>query len=139
VAVLPKLTARAIIVLAVAIVTIVALLLPTRSLIQERRESAALQAQITAGNAKIEELQAKKKRLLQPEYVATLARARLNYVFPGEVGYVVLDEETSTKVEEIPGALVPNDNSPWYSKLWESTQLADTPHQKNDPLVVAAQ
>lgn len=134
----PKLTGRALVFLAVVIFTIISLLIPLRSLIQERREVAALQLQIAQGEEKIAELKDKKARLLSPEYVATLARARLNYVFPGEVGYVVLDEETSTQVNEVPGALVPNDDSPWYSKLWESTQLADRPAQKNDPLVVAA-
>jgi hypothetical protein len=65
-----------------------------------------------------------------------LARARLNYVFPGETGYVVLDKETSTEVATVSGALVPNDDSPWYTKLWKSTKLADKKRDADNPLVV---
>lgn len=109
---------------------------PVRGWIQQRREISALNEQIAQNQAAIDELKSRKARLKDPAYVQALARDRLNYVFPGEVGFVVLDEETSTKVSEVPGALVPNDDSAWYSKLWASAQLADQPQKKNDPLIV---
>ena len=93
---------------------------------------------ITEQNAKqaIDELTNRKARLQDPAYLRTIVRARLNYVFPGEIGFVVLDKETSTAISDVPGALVPNNDAAWYSKLWLSTKLADQPKLKNDPLVV---
>lgn len=111
--------------------------LPFRSLIQQRRDINALNQEISQNISAIEDLKNQKSRLRDPAYVEALARDRLNYVFPGEVGFVVLDEETSTQVTEVPGALVPNDDSAWYSKLWASAQLADQPQKKNDPLIVS--
>ena len=110
--------------------------LPFRSLVQQRRDINSLNQDIAQNKSAIDALKNQKARLRDPAYVEALARDRLNYVFPGEVGFVVLDEETSTQVTEVPGALVPNDDSAWYSKLWASAQLADQPQKKNDPLIV---
>jgi hypothetical protein len=81
----------------------------------------------------------RKARLSDPAYLQAIARERLNYVFPGEIGFVVLDEETTTSITGVPGALVPNDDSAWYTKLWSSTKLADNPPPPDDPLVVQSE
>lgn len=112
------------------------LAVPLRSLLQERREIAVLEAQIKSQQQAIDDLNNRKARFADPAYVATLARSRLNYVFPGEIGFIVLDEETNTAIDTVPGALIPNDDSAWYSKLWNSARLADNPPAPNDPLVV---
>ena len=56
-----------------------------------------------------------------PEFVASQARARLHFIFPGERQYIVLDENTgeatqeATKVsEQFPVGI------PWYSRLISS-------------------
>lgn len=115
------------------------LAVPVRALIAERRDIKNLEAQVTAQQAKIDDLNNRRARLNDAAYLAALARARLNYVFPGEIGFVVLDEETNTAISSVPGALVPNDDSPWYTKLWSSTKLADQPPAANDPLVVQSE
>ena len=112
------------------------LAVPLRALIKEKREIANLKSNLVAQEAAIAELNNTKTRLSDPAYLQALVRARLNYVFPGEVGFVVLDKETSTAINTVPGALVPNNDAAWYSKLWLSTKLADQPKLKNDPLVV---
>ena len=109
---------------------------PLRALVQQRRDISLLKSQIVTQQAAIDELKNDAKRLKDKAYLVTLARTRLNYVFPGEVGLVVIDKGTSTAISSVPGALVPNDASAWYSKLWRSTQLADKPRSQNDPLVV---
>ena len=98
---------------------------PARALMRERREIAALHQALAVQQDAIEVLQGKKTRLRDKAYVEALVRARLNYVFPGEIGFVVLDKETSTAIASVPGALVPNSDDPWYSKLWTSAKLAD--------------
>jgi hypothetical protein len=112
------------------------LAVPLRALIQERREIRDLEQQVLAQQEKIEDLNNRRARLADPAYLQALARERLNYVFPGEIGFVVLDEETNTAITGVSGALVPNDDSAWYTKLWSSTKLADKPPAADDPLVV---
>jgi Septum formation initiator len=112
------------------------LAVPLRALIKERRDIKALQQQVVSQQAKIDDLNDRRARLADPAYLQALARERLNYVFPGEIGFVVLDKETSTAITAVPGALIPNDDSSWYTKLWSSAKLADKPPAANDPLVV---
>jgi hypothetical protein len=112
------------------------LAVPLRALIQERREVRDLEQQVVSQQAKIDALNNRAARLSDPAYLQALARERLNYVFPGEIGLIVLDEETATSITGVPGALVPNDDSAWYTKLWTSTKLADNPPPADDPLVV---
>jgi len=112
------------------------LAVPLRALIKERRDIKNLEQQVVSQQVKIDDLKNRQARLADPIYLQTLARARLNYVFPGEIGFVVLNKETNTAITGVPGALVPNDDSSWYTKLWSSTKLADNPPAANDPLVV---
>lgn len=132
----PKLNGRAFILIGVAMLVMVMLAVPVRGLIREKRDVADLQNQVAAQQTIIDDLQNRKLRIADPAYLQALARTRLNYVFPGEVGLVVLDKQTATQINTVTGALVPNDQSPWYNKLWNSTRLADKAKTKNDPLVV---
>ena len=132
----PRLNFRAIALVLVGVLVMLMLAVPLRSLIQERREIKILEQQVASKQLIIDELNNRKARLADPAYIQALARERLNYVFPGEIGFVVLDEETNTAITSVPGALVPNNDAAWYTKLWTSTKLADQPALENDPLVV---
>ncbi len=127
---------RALVVLGTFVLIVMSIAVPLRSFVQENRDISTLKQQLAAQKASIEQLKSDAKRLKDRAYIEALARGRLNYVFPGEVGLVVIDHGTSRTIDTLPGALVPNDSSPWYSKLWHSTELADQPHGQNDPLVV---
>lgn len=131
-----KVNARGFIVIGIVVLVIMSIAMPLRALLQQKRDISALKTQIATQQASIDKMKADAKRLKDKAYLVTLARTRLNYVFPGEVGLVVIDKGTSTAISAVPGALVPNDASPWYSKLWNSTQLADKPRSQNDPLVI---
>ena len=132
----PRINARAIAMILAGVFIMLTLAVPLRALIQERRDIKVLEQQVVSQQTKIDDLNNRRARLADPAYLQALARERLNYVFPGEIGFVVLDEETSTAITGVPGALVPNDDSSWYTKLWSSTKLADNPPAANDPLVV---
>jgi cell division protein FtsB len=132
----PRINARAIALILAGIFVLLTLAVPLRALIQERREIKQLQMQVVSQQVKIDDLNNRKERLKDPAYLQALARERLNYVFPGEIGLILLDEETNTAISGVPGALVPNNDDAWYTKLWTSTKLADQPPVKNDPLVV---
>jgi len=132
----PKINARAIAMILAGVFIMLTLAVPLRALIKERRDIKNLEQQVVSQQVKIDDLKNRQARLSDPIYLQTLARARLNYVFPGEIGFVVLNKETNTAITGVPGALVPNDDSSWYTKLWSSTKLADNPPAANDPLVV---
>jgi len=132
----PRVNFRAIALVLVGVLVMLMLAVPLRSLIQERREIKILEQQVASKQSIIDDLNNRKARLADPAYIQALARERLNYVFPGEIGFVVLDEETNTAITSVPGALVPNNDAAWYTKLWTSTKLADQPALENDPLVV---
>ena len=132
----PRVNFRAIALVLVGVLVMLMLAVPLRSLIQERREIKILEQQVASKQSVIDELNNRKARLADPAYIQALARERLNYVFPGEIGFVVLDEETNTAITSVPGALVPNNDAAWYTKLWTSTKVADQPALENDPLVV---
>ena len=132
----PRVNFRAIALVLVGVLVMLMLAVPLRSLIQERREIKILEQQVASKQSIIDELNNRKARLADPAYIQALARERLNYVFPGEIGFVVLDEETNTAITSVPGSLVPNNDAAWYTKLWTSTKLADQPALENDPLVV---
>jgi len=131
-----RLNGRAFIFIGSCFLVILMLAVPIRSLLKERREIAALKLQLNSQQAAIDELNNRKARFADPAYVATLARSRLNYVFPGEIGFILLDDETTTAINTVQGALVPNSDTSWYAKLWGSARLADNPPEANDPLVV---
>ena len=132
----PRVNFRAIALVLVGVIVMLMLAVPLRSLIQERREIKILEQQVVSKQLIIDDLNNRKARLADPAYIQALARERLNYVFPGEIGFVVLDEETNTAITSVPGALVPNNDAAWYTKLWTSTKLADQPALENDPFVV---
>jgi len=129
-------TKRAFVLAFVIVFIMLYLAVPLRAFIRGQRDLGVLQSQLTSQQQAIADLTEKQTRLRDSAYLQALVRARLNYVFPGEIGFVVLDKETSTAISSVPGALVPNNDAPWYSKLWMSTKLADQPNVKNDPLVV---
>ena len=132
----PRVNFRAIALVLVGVLVMLMLAVPLRSLIQERREIKILEQQVASKQSIIDDLNNRKARLADPAYIQALARERLNYVFPGEIGFVVLDEETNTAITSVSGALVPNNDAAWYTKLWTSTKLADQPALENDPFVV---
>jgi cell division protein FtsB len=131
-----KLTKRGFVLIGVGLFILVTLAVPLRGLLREQRDVAQLRQAVVEQKQTIKDLTNRRERLKDPAYLQSLARARLNYVFPNETGYVVLDKETSTEVSTVPGALVPNDDSPWYTKLWKSTKLADKKRDADNPLVV---
>ena len=77
---------------------------------------------ITVGVARVEGLRAELKDWEDPAFVIAQARSRLHFVFPGEVGYVVLGEDDRPIVPEEQRT---DEQSPWYSRLWDSTLQAD--------------
>ena len=115
-----------------AVIAGVALLLATslRVYFAQANELAEIRSQIATEKDKIADLEDKLNRWNDDEYVRSIARVRLGWVMPGEVGYHVigadgqpLEGDTMEKAaEESPG--------PWWENMWDSVRIADQPTAK---------
>ena len=118
----PTLTGRAAILVLVLAALVVTLAIPLRAWMSQQAEIAALEADVAQSRERVESLRAELEDWEDPAFVIAQARSRLHFVFPGEVGYVVLGEDDRPIVPEEESAA---DQAPWYSRLWDSTLQAD--------------
>ncbi len=118
----PALTGRAAILILVLAALVVTLAIPLRAWLSQQSEIAALESDVAQARERVAGLEAELKDWEDPAFVIAQARSRLHFVFPGEVGYVVLGEDDRPIVPEEERAA---DEAPWYSRLWDSTLQAD--------------
>jgi cell division protein FtsB len=100
--------------------------LPVREYVRQRGEITALQAEKAQREARVAELEQRLGQWKDPAFISTQARQRLQYVMPGEVGYVVLDpQEAPAPIvrDQVSAAAV--EGTPWYATLWRSVEAAD--------------
>ena len=96
-------------------------------------------SQIDAGREQVEDLQrevtaldAELRRWNDPAFVRAQARQRLNFVMPGESGFVLLVDGAHSVTRPDPRsatAAVPTggDGQVWYAKVWDSIRIAGDP------------
>lgn len=119
-------TSRALILMAVFALLVLALSVPVRAWLSQRAEVAALRADIGASSERIAELQTELTRWSDPAFVSTEARRRLHFVLPGEIGYVTIsaDGRPAEAVLSEAAAAAPRG---WHSVVWDSIERADGP------------
>jgi cell division protein FtsB len=111
-------------VLAVALASVaLAIALPFKVWLAQRGQISQLEAQTRAQQRQVSALQQQQQQWQDPAYVEQQARERLHYVRPGQKAYIVLTPAHSAAKAK-PGASGPALHGPWYSRLWESVQLA---------------
>ena len=97
---------------------------PIRNWTAQRSEIAALEADISRSEERVAELQTELDRWADPAYVASQARSRLHYALPGEVSFVVVDDQVFTPEQVDVGEL--EGVSGWSPVLWASLQQSDS-------------
>lgn len=100
-------------------------------------------AQADALQQRVDALTAERARWNDPNYVKAQARTRLNFVMPGELGYVVLPDGTRSGRPADPARQAAADagtftGRPWYGVVWESLQLAGEPSAVSAPATGSA-
>ena len=112
---------RALIVGIILFVLAVTLAPPIQHYFTQRAQINSLQTQLSDNQKMLDDAAAELAKWNDPEYVASQARARLHFVFPGERAYIIIgngeitEGEQETKVsEQLPIGL------PWYSRLISS-------------------
>lgn len=119
-----SLTGRAAVLVLVIAALAVTLAIPVRSWLSQRSEIAGLEADVAAAQQRVDALNGELADWNDPAFVIAQARSRLHFVFPGEIGYVVLGQDDRPVETSAAGS---TDDLPWYQRLWESTREADQP------------
>ena len=113
-------SARWLAVVTVAFIFAITLAPPLQHYFAQRAQINSLRAQVHDSNSALEKAREELAKWNDPEYVATQARQRLHFVFPGERQYIVLDAPKSEEEANGPVApistLIPN-GLPWYGRL----------------------
>jgi cell division protein FtsB len=127
----PRLTGRAAVLILVLSVLTVSYASSLRAYLQQKDQIDQTKTQIAQRSAEIESLEREKQRWQDPAYVQAKARERFGYLMPGEKSYVVLDKDgkpiESQASLSSPQQVLHRDTKAWWSKEWESVQLAGNP------------
>jgi len=103
----------------------------------QRSEIESAQASVAQAKQDVAALQTQRSRWGDSDYIKAQARARLNYVMPGETGYVVVNPKPKKAASTDPGAAaaaqVPTGERPWFSDIWLSAQVAADPTGAHSP------
>jgi hypothetical protein len=117
-------------VLAVALASVaLAVALPFKIWLAQRGEIADLQAQTRTQQQHVAALKDQQQRWGDPAYIEQQARQRLHYVLPGEKAYVYLGPKAGATKAAPKGAAGPAVTGAWYSRLWQTVQVAGASHK----------
>lgn len=89
-----------IVALIVLVLTVVVLAPSLKILVEQRQQLAALEAEVRAQEQGVKELTAEKARWDDPSYIEAQARERLNYVYPGEISFLVIDDGQTVTTDD---------------------------------------
>ena len=96
---------------------------PLQRYFAQRAQINALRVQLHDSQATLEAATNYLARWNDPAYVASQARSRLHYVFPGEHQYIVIGATTSASSSSQAAGKISTDipaGLPWYSKVISS-------------------
>jgi len=116
-------TGRAVILVCVLALLAITLAIPVREWLSQRSQIDRLQAEVTSTEDRVADLSARVADWQDPAYVTAQARSRLHFVFPGEVGYVVLgaDDRPIDPAEVASSA----DSGTWFDRGWSRLRTID--------------
>ena len=135
---------RILVLLALAVVCALVLAPPLRLYLQQQRDIGELRSEIAVREGDVAALGSEVDLWQEDAYVAAQARDRLNFVLPGETGFVVPDPVPSAgeagEAATSAGGLedVRPDAPPegtWYDRLWSSVEAVGT--GSSDPVLDA--
>jgi len=102
----------------------------------QRSELEIARNAVAQGQRDVADLEAQRARWADDEYVKAQARERLNFVMPGDRGFVVVDPESPVTTEQQRARVspqLPAGERPWYSTVWLSAQVAGDPKGTTKP------
>jgi cell division protein FtsB len=118
---------------AVAVVLALLILPYFQKWLVQRSEIESARAAVSQSQKDVAALAAQRARWADDDYVMSQARARLNYVLPGEIGYVVVDPKPAKVKSTDPSRVaadLPSGHRPWFADVWLSAKVAANPSGK---------
>lgn len=104
----------------VLLVLAITLAPPLQRYFAQRAQINALQSQLRESKSALEQATRDLAQWNDPKFVASQARSRLHFVFPGERQYIVLGAPAETQKNGTPAAPVAEQiplGLPWYSRV----------------------
>jgi cell division protein FtsB len=98
---------------------------PLKQYLGQRGQIGRLEQQRRETQQRVAALEAKKRRLADPDYVKAQARERLHYVLPGESVYVVITPRRRSQPEVAGAHPTVGETGSWYDRLWATVRAAD--------------
>lgn len=86
--------------LTVLVLTVVVLAPSLRIFVQQQQQIAQLKAHVEAQKQGVKDLRGERARWDDPSYVEAQARERLNYVYPGETSFLVIDDGQTVATDD---------------------------------------
>jgi cell division protein FtsB len=120
------------------VVLMIVILAPSlRTLVEQRAQIAALEADVVNQKQGVTDLKAENARWDDPSYIEAQARERLNYVYPGEYSYLVMDDgATPTTKEGLPiSTTIQTTRVDWVQSMLSSVLTAGLTQAKPDDIV----
>jgi cell division protein FtsB len=95
-----RLSGFALTVLGLIVAALVVLAPQLKTLVEQRQQIAQLEQQVQDAHDDLDDLDAEVARWSDPAYVESQARDRLYYVYPGDVTYLLLDDDGTPAVDD---------------------------------------
>jgi cell division protein FtsB len=123
--------------LTVLVLTVVVLAPSLRIFVQQQQQLAQLRADVQAQKDGVKNLESQRARWDDPSYIEAQARERLNYVYPGEYSYLVIDDgkTVSTSDGQPISAQVQTTQVDWVRMLLSSVFTAGLTDDKPGEIV----
>ncbi|WP_436787644.1 FtsB family cell division protein [Yinghuangia sp. YIM S10712] len=115
-----RLTGRAGVLVLVVSVLAIALVVPVRQYLDQRRERADLRGETEQRRAEVERLRQELERWNDPAYIRQQARLNLHYVNPGDTSYSVIPPPPPA-----PAPTASPTDGTWTGELWTTVEDAD--------------
>ena len=96
-----------------------------RAYVEQHQQLAALRTEQQQRQQTVADLKDTIHRWRDPAYIEAQARTRFGWVMPGEVGYVVIDDNGNAVTSEASTQAKKGAGAPWWQQMWGSVGKAD--------------
>lgn len=123
--------------LTVLVLTVIVLAPSLRIFVQQQQQLAHLRADVQAHKDGVKDLESERARWSDPSYIEAQARERLNYVYPGETSFLVIDDgqTVATNDGQPISAQVQTTHVDWANTLLSSMLTAGLTDDKPGEIV----
>ncbi|MFQ5521979.1 MAG: septum formation initiator family protein [Acidimicrobiia bacterium] len=98
---------------------------PYRQILESQRRVNVARLELATLEQQNAKLQERVEALSTPQEIERLAREKLGYVRPGEIGYVVLDPPQTEESQPAPPPIEIPEEKTWVERLWDFLTGAD--------------